>query len=316
MYFPTSDYQEVSPYYRDDFPHKASFYNVPGAYHTAIRDRVIADAVEKLSGKIKENAVINYHDNKYTYYDYDSVKMMLQIFSASSMDRAVEDVLGGNSNRFIGNPEAFDVTLEDRLMAGDIAGAKETCRGFISAIPLNWRGYEVLGWLQSMEGNHDDALRSYLSCPLFNLEEGANQVHLSTMAYSAGETLASQGGLKEATRMLKLSESYGTGSASELLSSAELALIDGDYSRAIFHYSQMVDRYQSVDALGSVMSLMYMTGKDRDVREVFDASTSAGQPQILSAIMVGRRIQQKTLSDTFQVLLGRNDFNSWVSPRY
>jgi hypothetical protein len=179
-------------------------------------------------------------------------------------------LLDDNEHRFHGDPNR---TLRFAAMrSGRPANqfVESIFEEAIAAGTVEWRPYLHVGSRLARAGKPHEAAEIYLKYPGFHGARAAVDVVLSNYAYDAGKPLYESGAYEDARPLLDFARDIGTGSQANIMSTAKLALIDGDLPTAIEETVRAARRYDDETTLRDLMLLMNAFGDGETAMSVFE----------------------------------------------
>lgn len=149
--------------------------------------------------------------------------------------------------------------------------------------------------LVTEKGDYVKAAEIALSYPGFRGGSGYNAVGLSNEAFETGSMFFWRGHLDAARKLYRIAADLDTGSASSIESAARLAILDGDYERAMQGSLEQATRYRSPYAYRDYLSWLFAFNRAKDAWDAFEqVKTADANPQVWIAAHVGLRRDRKS----------------------
>lgn len=167
----------------------------------------------------------------------------------------------------------------------------EISRKEVSQKGQQWEAYVRLAVSQIVDGNYDKAFKILTNYPLFKMKDTGRGVELSNLAYEAGSIFFWRGDQDKTKKLYLLSASYNAGSDAEMSARERLAILDGEYSKALRITNQRVRRYQTDYANRDLLAWLHAFGYSDQARVLFDSMLpSQRSTQIWTGALIGQRI--------------------------
>lgn len=178
----------------------------------------------------------------------------------SAEDKALSQYI---LSRFEGSPNRTKIEIRLAKNAGDTAREEQLYKESLDNFPGEWAMYNVYATLLLKQGRFTEAEAVYNRFPHFNKNlAGANRVGLSNYAYDAGNAFFWRGEWQKSIPFFTIAKELNTGSGSQYLSSAKLALLDNNYGEAREFYLKNSSRYEHPYSGAASLSLARITGED------------------------------------------------------
>jgi len=126
-------------------------------------------------------------------------------------------------------------------------------------------------------------------------KQNEQMVRMSNCAYEAGLELLWNSAVDESIPLLKLAAGSDTGSGAEMASAALLALLEGDYNQAAYHYMQAVQRYGDNYDVRDYLLFLHLFGYHDQAWALFNTvNIESVSPEIWTVALVGQRMESKS----------------------
>lgn len=271
-------------YYENDFPRRAfwrrhkdsSMYGDRADYE--LKETVLSHPLSTndfFAGHIKAELRDLELALRYVTNDFSALENYYKALPSPMMASEADILLERNKHRFNGNSRKATFLADIYEKRGDDAAIVKLYEDTIRVVPRGWQSYYELGTHYLFRGDARRAVASFRRFPPFkngaNMGDGDNSdtVALSNYAFRAGQVLRFVGAIQDAKPFYELSAGYQTGSGAGMWSEYQLALLDGDYQRAVQTMLAVGRRYSSDDAYVSYLQLLSVTGHRQESESLF-----------------------------------------------
>ncbi|MGB8078540.1 MAG: tetratricopeptide repeat protein, partial [Gallionella sp.] len=194
--------------------------------------------------------------------------------------------------RFAGNSALYQLFAKDSIKKGDAESAANYYRESIKWQPNAWQAYMDLGTLLIEQGELDKADKVFMDYPGFKKNSEDNPVGISDYAYQAGSKFYWMGEFSLATPFYEIASRRETGSAAEMTSLLRLALLNGDYKKALLGSLERAQRYNDTHAYRDYLGMLFAMGASKEAWDAFDIlANQTNAPYIWESVLVGHHME-------------------------
>jgi len=220
----------------------------------------------------------------------------------------VRKVLSQIKGRFGGCPERDLFFAKRSMMRGDVTAAEKHMREGITDAPGDWRSYDKLGTLFFEQAQPEKAAQVFMSYPGFRKNAPENTVAVSNHAYAAGSEFYWSGQFALAKPLYRIAADLDTGSAASMSSAIRLAILNGNYRKALSGSLARARRYNSEYAYRDYLGMLHAMGYSKQAWSAFDALVpQLRASQLWETALVGQRMQNLSEADIV-AWANRSDF--------
>lgn len=195
--------------------------------------------------------------------------------------------------RFEGCPERDLFFAKRSMKKNDVAEAEAHMREGIADAPGYWRAYSMLGQLFLKLAQPEKSAKVFMSYPGFRKNAPGNPVGISNDAYEAGSDFYWSGDFALAKPLYRIAADLDTGSDASISSAIRLAMLDGNYARALAGSYVRAQRYNSPYAYRDYLGLLHAMGHSKEAWSAFDALVPRLRASPLwETALVGQRMQR------------------------
>ena len=290
-------YARHSPQHNKRYPGRQSpFFSYSRRYFEWPRNSAwhrYFPAAEVNNGAIEECA-------EYTWTIFECLRWSIDRVAerSDSPDEVRTKLFKENEHRFVGLPRRDQYAVELARQSMDKDAEIRELETRIRQGSKDLGLYYSLGRIYKRRGEYQKAQEAWLSYPDFEANGGATTVSDARHADTSAAMLYWIGQYELAIPLLELAAGGSTGSASEMTSSARLALLNGDLETAAAWQANRVRRYDSKYGLRDFLQLMHILGNSELSWNTFDQFQSVDQnSQMWSGALVGHRIEKATTQE-------------------
>jgi len=207
--------------------------------------------------------------------------------NATSQFGVVDNLLGGDpthvsnpqlaaevgkliAQRFTGSPRRATLLADLQLHEGHLGEAESLLRESIEIAPRYVDAYYTLGKIAFESGRSNDAIRIFLSYPLFQHPAEDEIVATSNYAYKMGNFFFDSGDFPLATRLFRISAAQQSNSASEMGANTRLSVLSGNISGAMQFARERGQRYADGNAFRDYLAILHATSQSQLAWSGFD----------------------------------------------
>lgn len=233
----------------------------------------------------------SYYEDLINHKRYDDAKALMDL----------------NKHRFIGNPVRITYLLEIEEKKGNISNLIKNYEEMIETNPESWGLYLELGKIYIKQGDFKKALATFLKYPLFKEGENRKRVEMSNYALIYAVELWRHSAVDEAIPLFRIAANSNTGSGAEMASSGVLAILNGEYPKAAFHFLELIKRYDNAEGYREYMTLLHLMGYHKESWAIFNTiDIQSNSPDIWPAAFIGHRMESKSAEEIIQWLLQKD----------
>ncbi len=200
--------------------------------------------------------------------------------------------------RFNGHPEKASFQAKRFFKKDDIETGIAILRKAITEGDESWDTYSTLAEKIFQKGNYLEAKDILLKFPLFANPQQGNRVSNSYYAYSAGQLFFNIGQYDESKPFFEIAASLNTGAGTQYRAIQNLAIIDGNYQKALQFFYTEAQRYNNSNSYRGYLTYLHLLGMHADSDAAFQVLIKRkGFEQIWASQLVGNRIQNKNIDD-------------------
>ncbi len=246
----------------------------------------------------KDGAIQACIDYRWTAFSCLKWKIAEAAEASDDPELVRSELLAQYADRFVGHPTRTKYAIELARAPDDKGAEIRALKARIEAGSTDLSLYYALGRIYKRRGEYKKAQEAWLSHPNFQANNAAESLAEIGHADTAGAMLFWIGQYELALPLLELAANGGTGSASNMTSSARVALIDGDLESAASWSANRVRRYDSKHGLRDFLQLLHLLGESElawNTLEQFEAREQ--NAEMWSGALVGHRMESATIEE-------------------